>query len=720
MTTHLQMCRICHNGCPIVVDVEDGRAVRVRGDRDNPVYDGYLCPKGRTLPELHNDPARLLHPLKRTAHGDFEPIPMTQAIDEIAARLQDIIDAHGPRSLMAYGATGVQPQVVMFTAMTSFLDALGSPWPPFSASSIDQAGKATAAALHGTWMAPPQSFDEPDVGLLVGINPLVSHMGFPQRSPITWLRERKAAGMQLLVVDPRRSETAHHADIHLQPRPGEDIAVLAGLLHVILEEGWHDQAFVAAHADGIDALRAAVAPYSPAAVAARADVPADDLVAVARTYGQARRGFVSGGTAVNMSGTATLAEYLILCLGTICGRWQRAGEVVRAAPALMRRREYRAQVSPPRPTDVPGPPLRVPGRTRAPGGLQIGDMVDEMLLPGEGRVRALICAGGNPVAAWPDQLHTIRGLEALDLLVVVDPSMTATARLADYVVPPKLLLEVPSSTLMQDYFGGRSGFGYVESHAQYVPPAVDPPAGADVIEEWELLYEIATRMGRRMRIGRVELDPASRPTSDEVLALLVRNARVPLDEVKQHPHGALFVDESITVLPSQDGWTGRFDLAAAPMLADLADLAATIDAGDGDSGGDDAEFPLRLTARRMLHVQNSMLRGYVSTRPRHNPAFMNAADMAGLGVVDGDRIEIRSSRAAIIGVATRDDGLRPGVVSMAHGFGDLPAVDAADQSLGANTGRLVDIDVGHDPYSGQPRMSNIPIAVRRLGVGPIG
>ena len=596
----------------------------------------------------------------------------------------------------------------MFTALGSFLAAIGSPWPTLTAGSIDQAGKETSAALHGRFLAPQQRFDDPEVALLVGINPLVSHIGFPTTSPLTWLRERKAAGMKLIVIDPRRSETAHHADIHLRPRPGEDATVLAGILHVILAEGLHDEAFVAAHTSGIEELRAAVGPFTPEVVAARADVDRDDLVEAARTFGTARRGYAGAGTGANMSGFATLVEYLVLCLDSVCGHYLREGEGVRSAPAMMRQREYKEQAVSPQPPAPPVPELRVPGRTSGPGANQLMDIVDEMLLEGDGRIRALLCIGGNPATAWPDQERTVEALRSLDLLVVVDPFVTATGKLADYVIGPKLTLETPAATNLQDFFPDVACTGYVDSYAQYVAPAVEPPAGSEVMEEWEVLMRIADGMGRTMRFGRYELDPSTSPTTDDLLGVLLKNARIPLDEVKAHPHGARFVDDSITVGPADPEADGRLDIGSEPMMRDLLGRVAS------PPEGIDVEWPYRLISRRMLHVQNSMLRGYSANRPLHNPAFLNPDDMAELGLAEGDVVEIESIRGRITGVAAPEQGLRRGVVSMSHGYGDLPGDEAADGSLGASTAVLVDVDRDHDPYSGQPRMSDVPVRLRRV------
>jgi anaerobic selenocysteine-containing dehydrogenase len=708
----LQMCRICTNGCPIVVDVEGGRVVRVRGDADNPVYQGYLCPKGRVLPDLHNDPDRVLHPLRRTDDGSFQRVELDDAVAEIASRLGEIMATHGPRSVVGYAATAVQAHVEMYSSLGAFLTAIGSPWPPLSASTIDQAGKPVAAALHGRWMAPLQRFDDPAVGLLVGINPLVSHIGFPSSSPLQWLREQKARGMELLVVDPRRTETAHHADIHLQPRPGQDVAILAGLLHVILSEDLHDEAFVAAHTTGVEALREAVSRYDSETVAALADVEAATLVRMARTFAGAPRGFAGAGTGANMSGNATLVEYLILCLETVCGHYLREGELVRNAPAFMRRRDYRAQAMSPDGSRPPAPELRVPGRASGPAETQLTDVVDEMLLEGEGRIRALICIGGNPAAAWPDEARTLDALRSLDLLVVVDPVMTSTARLADYVVGPKLMLESPAATNMQDFYPDVACTGYVDSYAQYVDPAVDPPEGSEVIDEWDLLMRVAHAMGTPMRFGRFELDPAESPTTDDVLAALLRNARIPIEEVKRAPHGALFVDDTIRVGPAEPGWEGRLDVGNPSMMASLT---AFLDAGDHV----DADHPFRLISRRMLHVQNSMLRGYSRTRAAYNPAYLHPDDMADLGIADGDLVDIGSRTSTITGIAEADASLRRGVVSMSHGYGGLPRGGAdPDPLLGANTARLVDVDDHFDPHSGQPRMSDLPVRVRRRATVP--
>ncbi len=713
------MCRFCHAGCAVVVDVEDGRPVAVRGDRENPLYRGFCCVKGQQLAAQWSHPERLLHTMKRRADGSHEPIAVEQALDEIAAKLGALLEEHGSRSVAMYSGTYSNGSPVTNPMSFAWLKAIRSRM-AFSANTIDQPGKAVAQALHGAWMAPPQSFDTARTSLLVGCNPLVAMSGgIPHANPGAELGEALARGLELIVVDPRRTETARRAAIHLQPRPGEDAAILAALLHVILREDLHDADFVAAHVQGLGALRAAVAPFTPERVAARADVAAAQLEAAARTFAGAGRGVATAGTGPNMSGHGTLLEYLLLCLNTVCGRWLRAGEKVANPGTLIPAVSAVAQAMPPWRAYGFGEKLRVRGLANTAAGLSTAALPDEILMPGEGRVRALVSVGGNPVAAWPDQLKTIEAMRALDLLVQLDVRMSATARLADYVIAARLPIEMPGMTLSQDYLGLYGvGFGTTVPYAQYTPAVVEPPPGAEVIEDWEFFYGLAQRMGLELTLkpiaflgpsrGRgTPLDMARKPTTDELFGVLTEGSRVPLDEVKQHPRGAIFPDPEVVVAEGEPGWEGRLDVGNAELMADLAALAAT-------PAPHEAGFPLRLVSRRVMNVLNSVGHDLPELRRTraYNPAYMHPDDLAELGLTRGDVVELRSPHAAILGVVEADPALRRGLVSMSHAFGDVPERDGEVRRIGSSTGRLTPVDRDYDRYTGQPRMSNIPVEVR--------
>jgi len=710
-------CRICHNACPMQVTVEDGRVVAVRGDRDHPLYHGFTCVKGRAAPELHNRADRLTHSLKRGPDGGFAPIPVERAMDEIAERLKRIIDEHGPRSVASYLGTYTGATAATQPLLRALMQGLGSPmW--FTADTIDQPGKLIAKGLHGLWMAPPQGFTDARVALMVGTNPLVTFAGLPTGNPGRWLTDRLAKGMQLIVVDPRRSDVARRATLYLQARPGYDVEILACFLKVILEEARYDEEFVRENVSGLAALRRAVAPFAPGEVARKAGVPADDLVRAARIFADAERGFGVCGTGASMSGASTLVEYLLLDLETLCGHWLRAGEVVPNPGTLMAPVSAVAQAQPPFPSYGYGERMRASDLGETAAGMPTGALAHEILLPGEGSVRALLSCCGNPVAAWPDQLKTIEAMRALDLLVQIDVRMSQTARMAHYVIAPKMSFEVPGISQLGDLlvlYG--AGYGFEHAYAHYSAPVAEPPPGSDLIEEWEFCYGIAQRLGLALEVTPpgpppprpFALDMSRKPTTDDLFEELLSGARVPFGEVRRHPRGAFFPDPEVRVAAKEPGWEGRLDLANEAMMADLGAKAAALSI---DPPADRA-YPFRLISRRMLHSHNSSMDHPSVHRGRpHNPAYLNPGDMAALSLRSGDVVEIRSARAAIRGIAEPDPNLRAGMVSMTHAYGDAPERDGEFRQIGSPTGRLLDADGYHERYSGQPLMSNVPVDVR--------
>ncbi len=721
------ICRSCAAMCPIVIDREDGRPVSILGDKHNPVYWGYSCIKGREMVNQLRHPDRLLASVRREADGRFTPIPSAQALDEVAAKLSRIIAEHGPRAVATYAGTYIFTYAATQPVSTAWMRAIGSPM-MFTSSTIDQPGKAIAAALHGTWGAGPQVFDDADTWLLVGVNPIVAHSGgVPNQNPAKRLKDAVARGMKPIVIDPRRTECAERAFVHLQPRPGEDPAVLAGMVRVILKEQLFDAGFVRAHVAGVEALAAAVEPFTPEHVERRAGVPAADLLLAARTFAGARRGGATAGTGPNMAPRGNLTEYLLLCLMSLCGRWLKAGERVPNPGVLGPRFAPRAQANAPWPAWGYGERLRVRGFTDAACGLPTSALADEILLPGEGQVKALISIGGNPLMAWPDQKKTIAALKALDLFVCLDVQMAHNScHLADYTIACRHSLESPAITLpneMLSYFG--TGFGYSVPYAQYAPAACDPPPGADLVEEWEFFYEIARRMRLELEMevayswtttsgepARHRFDMARKPTTDDIYDVLCAGARVPFARVKAVPGGHVFDDETITVMPAEPGHEARLQVGDEAMVAELHAVAAAPVEHEQL-----ADYPFRLISRRMHGVFNSTGRNNARQlrNVHHNPAFMNPQDLAALGLREGDRVRIASRYGEIPAIVAPEEGMRPGVISMSHCFGSTDPDDPGDvRALGANTGLLASVEHEYDPYSGIPRMSAIPV---RIGKG---
>ncbi len=715
-------CRLCFNRCPILVQLDGSRPVRVMGDPQAALHRGYTCRRGRALPELHNDAARLLRPVKRMPNGRFQPITTEQAIDEVAETLRIIINRHGPRSVALYCGTQSVQSVPSYGLARSLLTELGSPM-LFSANTIDQPGKHVAAGLHGYWMAPAQGFVDPDVALWIGINPLVSYKGIPSGVPRDGVRSIHARGGKTIVIDPRRTETAALASLHLQLRPGEDVTVVAGLLHVIIEEGLIDRAFIAANVKGLDALASQVAAFTPDYVAHRAGIGADDLVTAARWFGSARRGYVVAGTGGNMGAArGTLLEYLVLCLDTVCGHYLREGEAFTAPAPLAPIPSFKAQAWPPVPAYGFGEVLKASGRADSLAGLQVADLPDEILFPSDGKVRALFNLGGNPVVGWPDQKRTLEALDALELLVSFDVTMSQTARRSTHVFASTMCLEIPgyqtASSATVGYANAYSG--YALPWAQYTPAVAERPQGSDLIEEWEVFYEIGKRLGvplswvgaqpfqigpPREGITYPKVDMARRPSHDEVLELWTSTSRVPLSEVKKHPSGALFPpSEPITIGPRDEGWTGRLDVGNGQMMNDLS--AVSTEYWQKPQAG---EF--RLLNRRGLQVNSNYNIGKINRGRFYNPLFIHPDDLALLGAEDGREVEICSAQGSIRAIAHADGTIMRGTVSMQHCFGDAPSMTEDTARTGSAVNRLLSFEFERDPYTGQPLMSNVAVTI---------
>ncbi len=717
--TRHAICRFCHAMCSVKVTLEDQRIVNIIGDKDNPVYHGYSCIKGRNFHQFHYSPDRILQPQKRQPDGSFEPVALDTAVDEIAGKLQAIIEQHGSRSVAMYSGTFSHfcPAGVM--TRHAFMDAIGSPM-RFSNATIDQPGKPIAMALHGRWGAGPQPFDESDVCLIIGANPLLSMWGgVPPFNPARRLHQAKKRGMQLIVIDPRRSETARKADIHLQCLPGHDPAIVAALINEIITEGLQDSEFIEADTEGFEALAQAVQPFTAERVAAVSGLTAEQIRAAARMFATAGKGIATGGTGSNMAPHGTLLEYLILCLNTLCGRWVRGGETIANPGVLFRMHTGHARTEKPRPAFGFGEQLRVRGLRDTAAGLPTAALADEILTPGEGQVRALIVVGGNPLVNWPNREKVQRALEQLDLLVVIDPQMSGTAQMADYVIGPMFGFELPATSFASEgiTFYGLS-LGMPEPFAQYQPALIPPPPGSEVVEDWRVFYQLAQRMGLNLSYFGTTFDMQQAPTTDELISQFLKRSPVPLDEVKTAPAGRMFPQQSTTARPREEDWPFRLHLGETTMLGELAEVDGALEQTSrlAESAWQQDGLKLLLTSRRQHEVYNSV--GHkipaLSRKVPYNPVFMNPQDARSLGVETGDAVRLSNGQTSVEGLVELAADLRPGVVSVAHGFPNHAGKSqqrAAGSHHGISTSALLNDEIDYDSLSGLPVMSAVPVSV---------
>ncbi|WP_380877184.1 dehydrogenase [Sphingomonas sp. DBB INV C78] len=706
-TEHISFCRICMGSCGTIVTLDENRRmVSIRADREDPQTLGFACFKGLRAVEAHNNPERILHPLKKMPDGSFARIGIEQALDEIAEKLKTIVAESGPLSVAGYKGGGAFFTASAVMMLNDWLRALGSP-KCYSSVTIDQSAKMVAAGRLGIWQAGKIPAHRADLMMLVGTNPMVSvNPPFDTRNPVKRMKAARERGMKLIVIDPRHTETASFADLVIQPLPGEDPTLIAGILHVVLAENWHDADFCAANVADLEELRAALAPFDPAYVSARADVPEAQIRAAARMFAvESRSGITGSSTGPDMGPHSNLAEHLLETLNIVCGRMQRAGDRVDNPGMVLPRYPRRAQAMPAPRWWEDGPKSRIHGYGAMNDEMMTGVMADEILEPGADRVRALIVHGGNPASSVPDQRHVVDALRKLDLLVCIEPTMGATARLADYVLPPFMQYERPDLPIWPYEYMLYPDQPYI----RYTPAVAAPPEGAELVEDAYVFWGLAKRLGLPLTYLGELLDLTRAPSTDELLAIVTRNVPGGFDALRAEERG--LVDESAEqyVEPAEEGWEGRFTLMPDDVRAEIGTVAAE------DWQALDRSH--RLAVRRLREVFNSVGRDLPTTRKRvpYNLAFVNPDDMAAIGAVDGDEVEVESDRGAIMAVIEADPTLRRRVVSIAHGFGGLPdeASNEGYYQQGVSTNLLLDAS-RREAINAMPHMTGIPISLRKV------
>lgn len=702
-------CRICLTHCGMVVSVDDDeQIVGIRPDRDDIHTKGFACFKGLVATEAHHQSNRVLHPLKRMPDGSFERIGLEQALDEIAARLKMIIDRDGAEAVGGYRGSGAGLNASGCFVLDSLFAPLGTP-KVFSGITIDQSAKIVAMERLGVWPPGPHPFHGSEVTLVFGSNPLVSFAILDGHNTAKKVKAEIAKGLKLLIVDPRRTETARLAHQFLQPLPGEDCTIVAGMIRLIFDRGWEDKEFLSRHAAQVDALREAVQPFTPDYVARRAEVPVEAFVEITRTFACAKRGMARAGTGPSMGPHSNLAEHLIQCLNVVCGRFVREGERIGNPGVLMPRYPRPCQVVPAKRSYDKGFKSRVGDFGLIPcivPEMPTGIMADEILKPGPGQIKAFFVHGGNPGVIVPDQLKMVRAFRSLELLVTVDPYMTPTAKLSHYVLPTVLPYERPDFPCWQ----AESAY-YLKPFTRYTPAISKPPVGSEVADDGYVFWALAKRLGLTMTFLGVPIDMTRPPTTDDLLAIVARNAPVSFEEIKSHPLGGFFEGEPQYAEPGNPGPHDKFTLAPPDIVAEMCELAAENFQRDVIVS-DGSRATHRFSVRRHRQMWNSIGRELPSTKRRvpYNTAMMNPDDLHALGINSGDAIRITSQVTSIEVIVEADETVRRGVLTMTHGFGTLPDENEYQRD-GACVNLLISTDRDLQTINAMPMMTAFPVAV---------
>ena len=482
-------CRICIN-CGFEFEIENNQIISFSPDASHPYSKGYACPKGIAgIQFQQGGESRIQSSLKRNARGEFQEIDTTQVNYEIGTKLSSIIEEYGPRSVALYFGTGAYQNTLGNIMSKAWLSGVGSP-NFFSSMTIDQSSHWLTAARMGVFLGGRPEVSEVDVALLSGTNPVVSHKGYPAlpsnaMAPHRNFRAAKQRGQKLIVVDPRRTETARFADIHLQIKPGQDAVLYAGLVHLLFKNGHTDREFCRRFVKNDRRLEQATEPFAPEYVAERTGIDISLIEGAAKMFGTASKPNAACGTGTAMAPNSNLADFLLESMNALRGAYRRSGDKVSNQLPLLGTEPVEA-VAPPNRTWERGEKCRSQDIGKIFGEFPTALLPDEILLRGNEKIRALIVFGGNPCVAFPDPIKTYAALADLDLLVTLDHRITETTELSHYVVSTSTQYERHDLTSWGEFFTNRS-------YLQYFPPIIEKRN--EIQHDWEFFWEISKLMG---------------------------------------------------------------------------------------------------------------------------------------------------------------------------------------------------------------------------------
>ena len=722
-------CPLCEATCGLEFEIGEGeRVLRIRGDADDALSHGFVCPKGASLKPLHEDPDRLRTPLVRR-NGRLEEATWDEAFAEVERRLPPLLEEHGRDAVAVYIGNPAAHNLATLLYGRVLIKALGTK-NIYSASTVDQMPKQISAGLmFGTILSVPvPDVDRTDHLMILGANPLQSNGSLltapDMRGRIRRIRER---GGKVVVIDPRRTRTAEHADEHHFVRPGTDALLLFGLVHTIFDERLDDPGPVGDHVDGLDVVRELARDFAPERVADACGIEAPEIRRMARELAAASSAGVYGRIGTCTQEFGTLASWLVDVLNVVTGNLDRPGGAMFPRAAAGQPNSLGA------PRRGRGVKLgrwtsRVRGLPEAYGELPVVCLAEEIDTPGEGQVRALVTVAGNPTVSTPNAARLTRAIEGLDFMLSVDVYVNETTRHADVVLPGPSPLQRPHYDLALYQLA-------VRNVANYSPPVIEPDP--DIPPEWRTLLRlagIAAGQGAeadvdalddlvaaeavRRGVGRPgplegrdpaevlgELDGRGGPERLLDVALRAGPYDLTLADLEAAPHGIDLGPLEPRIPEVLRTASGRIELAPEPIVADVERLKAALQRGR--NGG------MVLVGRRQLRSNNSWMHNLeplVRGKERCT-VHVHPDDAARLGLVDGEPARVRSRAGEVEVPVEVTDAVMPGVISIPHGWGhDVNGVrmEVASAHAGTNSNLLAD-ETLVDALSGNAVLNGITV-----------
>jgi anaerobic selenocysteine-containing dehydrogenase len=727
---HYRNCSICEAICGIEITVGGNPTVRegaqlvqpnghatqhldIRGDKDDPFSKGYICPKAVALQDIHYDKDRLRYPVRRTPNG-WERIGWDEAFDEVARNLKRVRATHGRNSIATYlGNPTVHSSGAMLFA-PGFIRSLHTR-NRFSATSVDQLAHHVAAYLMfgHQLLLPVPDVDRTDFFLILGANPVASNgsmmtaPGLPRR-----LQEIRERGGKVILIDPRRNETAKIVDRHRFIRPGTDALLLLALLHVVFEEGLMRLGHLVSVTKGLETIRDLVKEFPPEKVSSITGIESEQIRMLAREFAAAESAVCYGRVGVSTQEFGGVCQWLINVLNAVTGNLDSTGGAMFTLPAF-------DPITSPESLAPRGSFGRWHSRVRKlpefAGELPVATLAEEILTEGDGQVKALVTHGGNPVLSTPNGRELDRALAGLDFMVSIDIYINETTRHANIILPPTSPLERGHYDIAFHLLG-------VRNIAKFSPPLFEPDA--DARHEWQIFVELQTRMeGLFGSLKRAAIKKFFGP--ERILDLAFRFGPyggklnpftgLTLRKVKKAVHGIDLGPMKPCLRERLRTADQRIDLAPEVLVKDVERVKEKF-ASEGSAIPVIGE--LLLIGRRQLRSNNSWLHNserLVKGKPRCT-ILMHPTDAAHRSLASGQNVLVRSRVGSVEVPIEITEEMMPGVVCMPHGWGhDRPGIQlqVAQQHAGGSINDVTD-NLAIDALCGTAAFSGVRVEVEAL------
>lgn len=650
LKTHYRTCNICEAMCGLEIKHQDGNILSIKGDKEDPFSQGHICPKAVALQDFYHDRDRLKTPLKRTNNG-WQALSWEQAYDEIATRFRGLQAEHGQDSVGVYLGNPNAHNFGNAIMLPRFFKALGTN-NRYSSASADQLPHHVASnyMLGAGMLIPIPDIDHTDFMLIIGANPIVSN-GSLMTAPGVGKRLKaiQDRGGNVVVVDPRRTETAKKADQHLFIRPETDALLMLALAHTLVEEQRVDLGHLEPIIAGLDQLAEAVKPYSPEAVADACGIDATTIRNLARDLAAAKSAVCYSRMGASTQSFGGLCQWLNNVLNLLTGNFDRRGGAMFPQPAFDLVRDKKGK-----PSSYGRFESRVRKLPYFNNEFPVATLADEILTPGEGQIRGMITIAGNPVLSSPGGARLEQAFDSLGFMVSVDIYLNETTRHADIILPATTGLEVPHFDVFFNSFAVRNTAKFSEPMFEKTP---------DQKHDWEILRDLALHLTGREDDGvtpEMMLDGGLKQGA-------YGEQGMSLAKLKANPHGVDLGPLQPCLQQRLQTEDGLIHIAPQLYLDDLKRLDAS---GLLDQARN-PDYPFAMISRRLPRSHNTWTQNSHRLVKGKNPCTvqMSVADADRLGLKDGQLAQVASPTGSIQLPVEINDDMFEGVVSIPQGWG---------------------------------------------------